>query len=138
MKSNLMTKEHFDQFKNKILALSGDAEVFWEEIKALQTTKEKAIRLVRKQKYLLDIRKEELRQAKIEVKNFKSHLQEALKKIKQLEGEKSASIPSQPKRKVSPSNDIDLVKIADNIDWELEKQEEERRFKYFKKMDFGL
>ena len=133
-----MTKEHFDQFKNKILALSGDAEVFWEEIKALQTTKEKAIRLVRKQKYLLDVRKEELQLAKNEVKNFKSHLQEALKQIKQLEGEKLISIPSQPIRKEPPSNDVDLEKIANDFDWKLEKQEEEKRFKYFKKMDFGL
>jgi hypothetical protein len=133
-----MTKERFDQFKNKILALSGDAEVFWEEIKALQTTKEKAIRLVREQKYLLDVRKEELQQAKIEVKNFKSHLQEALKKIKQLEGEKLQNTPAQPIIKEAPSNDVDLEKIANDFDWKLEKQEEEKRFKYYKKMDFGL
>jgi hypothetical protein len=133
-----MTKERFDQFKNKILALSGDAEVFWEEIKALQTTKEKAIRLVREQKYLLDVRKGELQQAKIEVKNFKSHLQEALKKIKQLEGEKLQNTPAQPITKEAPSNDVDLEKIANDFDWKLEKQEEEKRFKYYKKMDFGL
>lgn len=128
-----MTKEQFDQFKNKILALSGDAEVFWEEIKALQTTKEKAIRLVRKQKYLLDIRKEELLQAKIEVKNFKSHLQEALKKIKQIEGEKPQTLPSQSDIKEGSADIVDLRKIANDFDAKLEKKKEEKTLQYLQK-----
>jgi hypothetical protein len=125
-----MNKERFDQFKNKILALSGDAEVFWEEIKALQTTKEKAIRLVQEQKYLLDVRKEELQKAKIEVKNFKSHLQEAIKKIKQLEGEKSKTTPSPLRIKEGPADFVDLNKIANDFDAKLEKRKEEKKLHY--------
>lgn len=55
----------------------------------MQTTKEKAIHLLREKNYQLAVRNDELQRAKNEVKNFKSHLQEAIKKIKQLEGEKS-------------------------------------------------
>lgn len=133
-----MTKEKFDQFKNKILELSGDTEVFWEEFQTLQTTKEKAIHLLREKSYQLEVRNEELQKAKNEVKNFKSHLQKALKKIKQLEGKKLQSISSQQTKKDLPTADLDLEKIANDFDWKLEQREEEKRFKYFKKMDFGL
>ncbi|GJL79364.1 MAG: hypothetical protein NPINA01_23530 [Nitrospinaceae bacterium] len=133
-----MTKEQFDQFKNKILGLSGDAEAFWEEIKALQTTKEKAIRLVREQKYLLNVRKGELQKAKDEIKNFKSHLREAVQKIKQLEEEKSKSIPSLQNEREALNSPVDLESIANDFDWKLAKKEEERTLRDFKKMELGF
>ena len=132
-----MTQIQFDQFKNKILKLSGDAEVFWEEIQALQTTKDKAIRLVREQKYQLDQRKEELKQAKDEIKDFKSHLLKAITRIKELEKVKP-QLPSPPGKTPVASHPIDLNKIANDFDLKLERREKEERFNYFKKMEMGL
>ncbi|MDA0692784.1 MAG: hypothetical protein O3A78_12695 [Nitrospinae bacterium] len=125
-----MTKEQFDQFRNKILALSGDTEVFWEEFKTLQTTKEKAIHLLREKNYQLEVRNEELQKAKNEVKNFKSHLQEALKKIKQLEREKPQTIPSQLNIKEEPTDIVDLRKIANDFDVRLAQRKEEKTLHY--------
>ncbi len=128
-----MTKDQFDQFKNKILELSGDADIFWEELKTLQTTKEKAIHLLREKNYQLEVRTGELQKAKDEVKKFKSHLQEALKKIKQLEGEKPLPLPSQPNKKESATDIIDLNKIADDFDIKLAKKKEKKTLHYLKK-----
>lgn len=114
-------KTQFDQFKNRILKFPGDAEVFWKETQTLQTTKNKAIRLVREQKYQLDPRKEELQQIKNEVRNFKSHLMKAITKIKALEKEKPRTNPSQPKE--NPAHAVDLNKTANNFDSRLGKRE---------------
>jgi hypothetical protein len=128
-----MTKEKFDRFKNKILELSGDAEVFWEEFKALQTTKEKAIHLLREKNFLLKVRSEELRKAKDEVKNFKSHLQEALTKIKRLEdGNSHSPHPSQLNREEGPANIVDLSKIANEFDEKLAKRKEKETLYYLR------
>ena len=116
-----MTKESFDPFKNKILELSGNAEVFWEVIKALQTTKEKAIRLLRKNNYQLTVRNNELQKAKNEIRNFKSHLQAAIKQIKSLERKKSQTLSSQQNIKDAYFCSIDLKKIANDFGAKLEK-----------------
>lgn len=125
-----MTKEKFDQFKNRILELSGDAEVFWEEFQTLQTTKEKTMHLLREKNYQLEVRNEELQKAKDEVKNFKSHLQEALKKIKKLEGEKSQTPPSPLRIKEGPADFVDLNKIANDFDAKLAKKKEKKKLHY--------
>jgi len=127
-----MTKEQFDQFKNKILKLSDEAEAFWEEYKTLQTTKEKAIHLLRDKNYQLAVRTQELQKAKNEVKNFKSHLREAIKKIKQLEGEKKQILQSRTSNR-EPSDDVvDLKKIANDFDAKLEKKKDEKTLNYLK------
>lgn len=133
-----MTKEQFDQFKNKILELSGDTEVFWEEFQTLQTTKEKAIHLLREKSYQLEVRNEELQKAKNEVKNFKSHLQKAIKQIKQLESEKLQNSSLQQTTKESLPNEVNLEIIANDFDWKLKEKEEKEKFKYLKKMGLGL
>jgi len=127
-----MTKKQFDQFQNKILELSGNAEVFWEEIKALQTTKEKAIRLLRKKNYQLAVRNNELQKAKNEIRNFKSHLQEAIKQIRHLERERSQTTPPQQNIKDAYSGAIDLKKIANDFDAKLARKEEEKTLNYLK------
>ncbi len=96
----------------------------------MQTTKEKAIHLLREKNYQLEVRNEELQKAKNEVKNFKSHLQEALKKIKQLEREKPQTIPSQLNIKEEPTDIVDLRKIANDFDVRLAQRKEEKTLHY--------
>ena len=91
----------------------------------MQTTKEKSIRLLRKNNYQLAARNNELQKAIIEIRNFKSHLQAAIKQIKRLEREKSQ--PPQQNIKDAYLCSIDLKKIANDFGAKLGKRQEEKR-----------
>ena len=89
-----MTIERFDQFKNKILKLSQEADVFWEQFNELKTTKNMVVRLARKQKLQIDQTEEELQKASEEIKIIKFELKQAHEKIKELEKGKKELVPS--------------------------------------------
>ena len=134
-----MTKERFDQFKNKILQLSQEADVFGEQFNELKTTKDMVVRLARKQKRQMDQTGEELQKASEEIKIIKFELKQAHEKIKELEKGKMEPMESDAKENDFPAEDtIDLEMIADDIDLKLAKKEEEETFNYMKKMDMGL
>ncbi len=134
-----MTKERFDQFKNKILQLSQEADVFWEQFNELKTTKDMVVRLARKQKRQMDLTKEELQKASEEIKIIKFELKQAHEKIKELEEVKTESMESDANKNDFPDEDtLDLEMLAHEIDTKLAKKEEEETFNYMKKMDLGL
>ena len=134
-----MTKERFDQFKNKILQLSQEADVFWEQFNELKTTKDMVVRLAQKQKRQMDLTEEELQKANEEIKIIKFELKQAREKIKELENGKMESTESGSNENDFPAEDtIDLEMMADDFDAKLAKKEEEETFNYMKKMDIGL
>ena len=134
-----MTKERFDQFKNKILQLSQEADVFGEQFNELKTTKDMVVRLARKQKRQMDLAGEELQKANEEIKIIKFELKQAHEKIKQLENGKMELMESDAQENDFPAEDtIDLELMADDIDMKLAKKEEEETYNYMKKMDMGL
>jgi len=134
-----MTIERFDQFKNKILKLSQEADVFWEQFNELKTTKDMVVRLARKQKHQMDLAKEELQKASEEIKIIKFELKQAHEKIKELEEGKMESRESDTNENdFSDEDTLDLEMLAHDIGTKLAKKEEEETFNYMKKMDMGL
>jgi len=134
-----MTKERFDQFKNKILKLSQEADAFWEQFDELKTTKDMVVRLARKQKRQIDLTEDELQKAREEIKIIKFELKQAHEKIKQLEKGKMELVESDANENDFPAEEtIDLEMMADDFDTKLAKKEEEEKFNYLKKMDMGL
>ena len=139
-----MTKEQFDQFKNKILKLSGEVDVFWEQFNELKTSKDMVVSLARKQKHQMDLMAEERQKANEEIKIIQFALEEAHAKIKELKKEKRDSDgygeiePKDPETEVPEEETLDLEMLAHDVDTKLAKKEEEETFNYVKKMDMGL
>lgn len=137
-----MTKERFDQFKNKILKLSQEADIFLEQFDELKTSKDMVIRLARKQKRQLELMTEERQKANEEIKIIQFELTKAHEKIKDLEKEKlepgKSEVFEAPEKAFPAEETIDLEMLARDIDTKLAEKEEEATFKYMKKMDFGL
>jgi len=134
-----MTKERFDQFKNKILKLSQETDVFWEQFNELKTTKDMVVRLARKQKHQVSLAEEKLQKANEEIKIIKFALEEAHEKIKELEKDKMELTEPDSNENAMPAEDtIDLEMMAHDFDTKMSKKEEEDTFSYLKKMDMGL
>jgi len=124
-----MTKERFDQFKNKILQLSQEADVFWEQFNELKTTKDMVVRLARKQKRQMDLTEEELQKANEEIKIIRFALEEAYEKIKELEKDKMELMEPDTNENNMPAQDtIDLEMMARDFDTKMAKKEEDETF----------
>jgi len=127
--SDFMTKERFDQFKNKILKLSQEADVFWEQFNELKTTKDMVVRLARKQKHQVGLAEEKLQKANEEIKVIKFALEEASEKIKELEKEKmELVVPDTNENNIPAQDTIDLEMMAQDFDTKMVKKAEEEKF----------
>jgi len=129
-----MTKERFDQFKNKILKLSQEADVFWEQFTELKTTKDMVVRLARKQKHQMDLMEEERQKANEEVKIMRFELKKVHEKVKEFENEKMQLKESGAMENDIPARDtLDLELMAQDINTKLAEKEEEETYNYIKK-----
>ncbi len=141
---DIMTKERFDQYKNKILKLSEEAGVFWEQFNELKTAKDMVVRLARKQKRQMDLMEDDRQKTNEEIKILRFELKKAQEKIKDLEQEKmksndSDAIEPDPRNNGLPPDDtLDLESLAHDIDTKLAKKEEEETYNYIKKMDMDF